>query len=249
MAEGGSICFDSHNNRVVIPYEDTGTNEGKAVVCTVSGTTVTAGTPVTFSTDAMQGQSIQSTFDSTLNKVIIAYIHDADSYVRIISGTVSGTSITFDTPIVVTSVGVTSGSVSIAYDSNVQRSLVGYKGSTTFGAVYVTTGTQSPLTIDSTYYIQNNGNITTTATGNTEIGKAVTTTQLLLKGAPLMKTIVENSTKLSKFLYEDDKQILMEEDRITIGPVNNPDLYVGCHSKNDCTLYENIEGPSETWAR
>ena len=40
----------------------------------------------------------------------------------------------------------------------------------------------------------------------------------------------------------------MEEDRITIGPVNNPDLYVGCHSKNDCTLYENIEGPSETWA-
>ena len=184
MAEGGSICFDSHNNRVVIPYEDTGTNEGKVVVCTVSGTTVTAGSPVTFSTDAMQGQSIQSTFDSTLNKVIIAYIHDVDSYVRIISGTVSGTSITFDTPIVVTSVGVTSSSVSIAYDSNANRSLVGYKGSTTFGAVYVTTGTQSPLTIDSTYYIQNNGNITTTATNNTEIGKAVSTTQLLLKGAP-----------------------------------------------------------------
>ena len=183
MAEGGSICFDSHNNKVVIPYEDTGTNEGKAVVCTVSGTTVTAGTPVTFSTDAMQGQSIQSTFDSTLNKVIIAYIHDADSYVRIISGTVSGTSITFDTPIVVTSVGVTSSSVAIAYDSNANRSLVGYKGSTTFGAVYVTSGTQSPLTIDATYYIQSNGNITRTSTGNTEIGKAVSTTKLLLKGA------------------------------------------------------------------
>tara|TARA_B100000212_G_scaffold290595_1_gene232131 strand:+ start:459 stop:830 length:372 start_codon:yes stop_codon:yes gene_type:complete len=63
-----------------------------------------------------------------------------------------------------------------------------------------------------------------------------------------MKTIVENSTKLSKFLYEDDKEILMEEERITIGPVSNPDLYVGCHSKHDCTLYENIEGPSEAWA-
>lgn len=63
-----------------------------------------------------------------------------------------------------------------------------------------------------------------------------------------MKTIVENSTKLSKFLYEDDKQILMEADRITIGPVNNPELYVGCHSMNDCTLYENIDGPSEAWA-
>ena len=30
-----------------------------------------------------------------------------------------------------------------------------------------------------------------------------------------MKTIVENSTKLSKYLYEDDKEILMEADRIT----------------------------------
>ena len=56
-----------------------------------------------------------------------------------------------------------------------------------------------------------------------------------------MKTIVENSTKLSKYLYEDDKEILMEAGRITIGPVDNPELYVGCHSINDCTLYENIE--------
>lgn len=63
-----------------------------------------------------------------------------------------------------------------------------------------------------------------------------------------MKTIVENSTKLSKYLYEDDKEIFMEADRITIGPVDNPELYVGCHSMNDCTLYENIEGPPDTWA-
>ena len=185
MAEGGSICFDSQNNKVVIPYEATGTNEGKVVVCTVSGTTVTAGSPVNFTSEAkVFGQSIQSTFDSTLNKVIIAYIHDDDSYLRIVSGTVSGTSMTFDTPILVTSVGVSASSVALAYDSNVNRALVGYKSSTTFGSVYVTSGTQSPLTVDATYYIQSNGNITRTATGNTEIGKAVTTTQLLLKGAP-----------------------------------------------------------------
>ena len=90
---------------------------------------------------------------------------------------------TFDTPIVVTSVGVTASSVSIAYDSNANRSLVGYKGSTTFGAVYVTSGTQNPLTIDATYYVQGNGNITRTATGNTKIGKAISTTQLILNGA------------------------------------------------------------------
>lgn len=187
MSEGGTICFDSQNNRVVIPYEDTATNEGKVVVCTVSGTTVTAGSPVTFSTDAIKGQSIQSTFDSNLNKVIIAYLDDATSYIKIITGTVSGTSITFDTPILVSSGLVTNSSVSIAYDSNVNKTMVGYNDSSAnaaYGAVYITTGTQSTLTIDSTYYLQLNGNITRTAANNTEIGKAVTTTQLLLKGAP-----------------------------------------------------------------
>ena len=187
MSEGGTICFDSQNNKVVIPYEDIATNEGKVVVCTVSGTTVTAGSPITFSTDAIKGQSIQSTFDSNLNKVIIAYLDDATSYMKIITGTVSGTSITFDTPILVSSGTFTSSSVSIAYDSNVNKTMVGYNDSSAnaaYGAVYITTGTQNPLTIDSTYYLQTNGNITRTAANNTEIGKAVTTTQLLLKGAP-----------------------------------------------------------------
>ena len=60
-----------------------------------------------------------------------------------------------------------------------------------------------------------------------------------------MKTIVENSTKLSKFLYPDDKEILMGEDKITIGPVDNPELYVGCHNVVDCTLYENVTEPDD----
>ena len=42
--------------------------------------------------------------------------------------------------------------------------------------------TLSSLTADSTYYVQGNGIIDTTASTGTEIGKAVTTTKLLLKG-------------------------------------------------------------------
>ncbi len=187
MSEGGTICFDSQNNKVVVPHKDGTTTFGSVAVCSVSGTTVTAGTPVPFTDVEINGQSVQSTFDSNLNKVIIAYVNQSDSFLKIITGTVSGTSITFDTPIAVTSTAVNTSSVSIAFDSNVNKTMVGYNdnsASAAYGAVYVTTGTENSLTIDATYYIQNNGQITRTATGNTEIGKAVTTTQLLLKGAP-----------------------------------------------------------------
>ena len=187
-AEGHTICFDSQNNKVVVPYQDTADNLGKVVVCNVSGSTVTAGSPVPFTSVAISGNTLQSAFDSSLNKVIITYTHSSDNYLRIITGTVSGTSINFDTPIAVTSAAINTTSTAIAYDSNANRTLISYRDQTSSflgnAVVYVTAGTQGPLTIDSTYYIQNNGNITTTATGNTEIGKAVTTTQLLLKGAP-----------------------------------------------------------------
>jgi hypothetical protein len=45
-----------------------------------------------------------------------------------------------------------------------------------------TANTPASLTVDSTYYVQSSGAINTTATTGTEIGKAVTTTKLLLKG-------------------------------------------------------------------
>ena len=187
-AEGHTICFDSQNNKVVVPYQDTTDNLGKVVVCNVSGSTVTAGSPVPFTSAAISGNTLQSAFDSSLNKVIITYTESSDNFLRIITGTVSGTSISFDAPIVVTSAAINTTSTAIAYDSNANRTLISYRDQTSSflgnAVVYVTAGTAGPLTIDSTYYIQNNGNITKTATGNTEIGKAVTTTQLLLKGAP-----------------------------------------------------------------
>jgi hypothetical protein len=190
MSEGGTTCFDSQNNKVIIPYKDNATTYGTVVVCTVSGSSLSGGTPVAFTDVEINGGSLQSTFDSTLNKVIITYYNQSgsatDYYLRIVTGTVSGTSITFDTPFVVTSNAVNGASIAIAYDSNANRTLVSYNDNTAgagFGQVYITAGTANPLTIDATYYVQGNGNITRTATGNTEIGKAISTTQLLLNGA------------------------------------------------------------------
>jgi len=92
--------FDSSNNKVVIAYRDQGNSSyGTAIVGTVSGTSISFGTEVVFTgTDAV-GFKIGATFDSTNNKVVIAYNDTTDSASEVIVGTVSGTSISFGTAV------------------------------------------------------------------------------------------------------------------------------------------------------
>ena len=42
-----------------------------------------------------------------------------------------------------------------------------------------------------------------------------------------MKTIVENVTNLSKFLFEDDKRVIMGATQIDVGPEEKLDFIVG----------------------
>jgi hypothetical protein len=97
---GGIACvFDSSNSKFVIFYSDSGnSNYGTAVVATVSGTSISYGTPVTYVSAMVQEQS--ATFDSSNNKVVVSYVNVGDSskaYAAV--GTVSGTSISFGTPV------------------------------------------------------------------------------------------------------------------------------------------------------
>ena len=87
--------FDTSNNKVVIAYRDNGnSNYGTAVVGTVSGTSISFGTPVVYNSGDLEGVGI--TFDTSNNKVVISYCDKADSSNgRAVVGTVSGTSISF----------------------------------------------------------------------------------------------------------------------------------------------------------
>ena len=88
--------FDSNSNKVVIVYNDTDQdNYGKAIVGTVSGTSISFGTPVLFQSETTL--AISATFDTVNNKVIVFYYEAglAGTFVRGIVGTVSGTSISF----------------------------------------------------------------------------------------------------------------------------------------------------------
>ena len=94
-AYGCASVFDSSNNKVVFAYYDgNNSNYGTAVVATVSGTDISFGTEVVFQSAVATWQTLA--FDSTANKVVIAYCDNGNSSVgTAIVGTVSGTGISF----------------------------------------------------------------------------------------------------------------------------------------------------------
>jgi hypothetical protein len=92
------LAYDSTNNKVVIAYQDkTNNGYGTAVVATVSGTTLTFGTPVVF--ESASSEYIAPTFDAANGKVVIAYRDRGVNAGVCVVGTVSGTSISFGTPV------------------------------------------------------------------------------------------------------------------------------------------------------
>jgi hypothetical protein len=106
-ADAISAIFDSSNNKVVIAYQDpVNTDAGTAIVGTVSGTSISFGTAVVIDTNF--ATVISATFDSSSNKVVVAYQDSGNSnYGTAVVGTVSGTSISFGTPVAFNNAGNT----------------------------------------------------------------------------------------------------------------------------------------------
>ena len=120
-----SATFDSTNNKVVIAYRDQGdSNYGKAIVGTVSGTSISFGSEAVFVSSAVSYCS--AVFDSSTGKVVIAYSDDGNSnYGTTIVGTVSGTSISFGTAVVFES-GSTQHQEAV-FDSTNNKVVISYR--------------------------------------------------------------------------------------------------------------------------
>ena len=120
-----AAVFDSSNSKVVVGYRDTGnSNAGTAVVGTVSGTSISFGTPVVFES-GNTNNSMGMSFDTSANKVVIAFRDTDDSrYGKAIVGTVSGTSISFGSPATYNS--ATTTYITIAYDIANNKHVIGY---------------------------------------------------------------------------------------------------------------------------
>jgi hypothetical protein len=126
------VVYDSYAGKVVVVFEDfDASSHGKAIVGTVSGTSISFGSPTTFNSGATD--HVGCTFDSTNNKVVVCYENESNSnYGTARVGTVSGTSISFGSATVFASATTTfiaatyasaSGKVVFAYtdDGNSSR--------------------------------------------------------------------------------------------------------------------------------
>jgi hypothetical protein len=63
-----------------------------------------------------------------------------------------------------------------------------------------------------------------------------------------MKTITQNGTNLSKYLFEDDKAVAVGDDKITVGSAESPDFYISDLNSGNCTLHESVTNAPSDWA-
>lgn len=119
------ITYDSNSNKVVVAFIDNGqSNYGKAVVGTISGTSISFGTATVFESASTNFLSIA--FDSNSNKIVIAYSDGGNGLkATAVVGTVSGTSISFGTPVVVSS-GNFGYYPDVVFDANENKILIGW---------------------------------------------------------------------------------------------------------------------------
>ena len=102
--QGFDVKIDSTNpDRFIVAYRNSSGTYGACVLGTVSGTTITFGTQVIFSSEATTNRQISFAPNSS-GKFAISYRKADPSYTAGIKiGTISGTSITFGTEVVVSS--------------------------------------------------------------------------------------------------------------------------------------------------
>ena len=134
-----SSTYDTVNDKFVIVYRDYGNSyRGTAVVGTVTGTSISFGTPVAFHNQ--QSVSIATTFDPVAGKVVIIFRDTSSSYSsKCVAGTVSGTSISFGTVTQFATDYI--GSTNLVYDSNSNKVVAVYNipAAGTYGKAVVLT--------------------------------------------------------------------------------------------------------------
>ena len=146
-----SMVYHAAEQKVVISYVDEGNSSyGTSVVGTVSGTTISFGTPVIF--NAASTLYVDSVYDPDSEKVIITYKNGATNITAIV-GTVSGTSISFGTPALTGDAGTTINYGQIAYDATAQKVvMVGTVNANGGGRCYVGTVSGTSISFSTPIY-------------------------------------------------------------------------------------------------
>ena len=155
-------AFDSGNNKVVVAYRDNAAPKALASrVGTVSGTGISFGTEPTVQTISAYITHPAMTYSPDAGRVVIVYSNgDNSTYGTYAIGAVSGTDITYETPVVFAAAATED--CGIAYDTNLDKFVISFKdvGNSNHGTsvVLTLTGAVPALTIGTDYYVQNDIN-------------------------------------------------------------------------------------------
>ena len=129
--------YDSTNGKVVLVYRDNGASRGKAIVGTVSGTSISFGSAVEFHSSASQDNQVEFVGSG---KVVVAYQQGGNPYYgKARVGTISGNSISFGTEVTFESANTVN--IGMAYDSSNDRVVIAYRdgGNSSYGTAIVGT--------------------------------------------------------------------------------------------------------------
>ena len=118
-----NCVYDTSNDKVVIVYYDVSNTGLKAVVGTVSGSSISLGTPTTIVANATW-PGVKAVFDSTANKIVVVYANQTNGDSDGVVGTVSGSSISFGS--IVQFESGKASPLTAAYDASADKTLVVY---------------------------------------------------------------------------------------------------------------------------
>jgi len=133
-----TVAFDPNNaNKILTAFRGGSSNHGKARVGTISGTSISFGSLVTFNTGTTNYISIA--FDpNTSNKLVISFADSSSSNSKAFVGTISGTSVSFGSAAVFDSEPVPIHS--LVFDPNIANKFVlCYRDSSWYGHVKIGT--------------------------------------------------------------------------------------------------------------
>jgi len=148
--------YDTNSSRAVCVYsDDNQSDDGYAVVVSVSGTTPTFGSAVEFST--VNCLTLDCCFDSNSNKVVVAY--KASDQGRSKVGTVSGTSISFGSEATFTTNNPKDGFIDCRFDSNLNKVVIAYTdySNSDYGTAIVGTVSGTSISFGSAVVYSNSG--------------------------------------------------------------------------------------------
>ena len=148
------IAYDSSNNKIIFAYRDgNNSNQGTAVVGTVSGTSISFGSDTILKLPLLKILMLFTILETT-KKLFYEDGADSDKLKGVI-GTVSGTSISFTSVQELYTDAYVSG-LAASYDVNAGRTVLSFRGASAYGYALPITSDGSTFTVGSSTIITTN---------------------------------------------------------------------------------------------